>query len=90
MLSRTTTSLVTFVHPFVMAGYNDELSLGSYALFAEDEVLQSLSFTAYRRTSTHLLIKLKNGGSELRPIDHRDLEMALARDRVCAKKTQVQ
>ncbi len=74
---------MTFVHPFVLAGYADELPPGSYELFAEDEVMQSLSFTAYRRTATHLLIKWDTGESELRPIDHRDLEMALAQDRAC-------
>jgi hypothetical protein len=86
MVSRTTTSLVTFVHPFVVAGYTDELPPGSYELFAEDEVMQSLSFMAYRRTATHLLIKWDTGGSELRPIDNRDLEMALAQDQACATK----
>ena len=88
MLSRTTTSLVTFVHPFVVAGYADELppGPGGYELFAEDEVMQSHSFMAYRRTATHLLIRWATGGAELRPIEHRDLEMTLAQDQVCANK----
>jgi hypothetical protein len=86
MLSRTTTSEVTFVHPFVVAGYTDELPPGSYKLFAEDDVMQSHSFVAYRRTATHLLIRCVTGEFEMRPIDHRDLETALAQDRVCANK----
>ena len=84
MSSRTSTSLVTFVHPFALAGYTDELPPGSYEVLAEDDVVQSLSFTAYHRTATHLLIKRANGGSELRPIHHRDLEMALAQDQASA------
>lgn len=75
MLSRTTTSLVTFIHPFVAAGYTDELSPGGYETFAEDKVMQSLDFRAYRRAATHLLIRWVTGGLELRPIDHRDLAM---------------
>jgi hypothetical protein len=77
---------VTFVHPFGVAGYTDELPPGGYELFAEDEVMQSLSFMAYRRTATHLLIRWATGRSKLRPIDQRDLEMALAQDQVCAKR----
>lgn len=84
MSSRTTTSLVTFLHPFVVAGYTDELPAGDYEVFAEDEVMQSLSFAAYRRITTHLLIKWDLGGTELRLVDHRDLEMALANDRAIA------
>lgn len=86
MISRTTTSLVTFVHPFVAAGYTDELPPGSCELFAKDEVMQSLGFIASRRMATHLLINWDTGGSELCPVDHRDLEMALAKYQACATK----
>ena len=86
MISRTTTSIVTFVHPFVVAGYADELPPGSCKLFAKDEVMQSLGFMASRRTATRLLINWDTGGSELRPVDHLDLEMALAKYQACATK----
>ena len=87
MSSRTTTSHVTFLHPFVMGGYPDELPAGTYEVTAEDEILQSLSFSAYRRTATHLLIRRTKGiaRTEMRPIDHRDLELALAQDQACSK-----
>jgi hypothetical protein len=48
---------VTFVHPFVVAGYTDKLPPGSYEHFAEDEFMQSRSFMACRKTATYLLIK---------------------------------
>lgn len=86
MLSRTTTSFVTFYNPFVVAGYTDELPAGRYEVLAEDEVLHSASFAAYRRSATHLLIEWSVGGKELRPVDHRDLEIALAQDQACTKK----
>ena len=88
MLSRTTTSLVTFIHPFVVAGYTDELPSGSYELFAQDDVMQGHSFMAYRRTATHLLIRSVTGRSELLPIDYRDLETALAQDRAHTNKVK--
>ncbi|WP_286145464.1 hypothetical protein [Thalassobius sp. I31.1] len=40
MLSGTTTSVVTFLHPFVIAGYTEELPGGEY------KVMQSDSFAA--------------------------------------------
>ncbi|MHA6324903.1 hypothetical protein [Roseivivax sp. CAU 1753] len=84
MLSRTTTSIVAFLHPFVVAGYTDELPAGEYEVLADDEVMQSHSFAAYRRTATFLLIDWHAGKPELRAVDHRDLELALAQDRADA------
>ena len=80
MSSRTTTSIVTFLHPFVVAGYTDELPAGEYQVLADDEVMLSHSFAAYRRSATFLLINLHAGKSELRAVDHRDLKLALAQD----------
>ena len=84
MSSRTTTSVVTFLHPFVVAGYNDELPAGEYEVLADDEVMLSHSFAAYRRTATFLLINWHAGKSELRAVDHRDLELALVQDQANA------
>ncbi len=90
MLSRTTTSTVTFDHSFVLAGYTDELPAGDYEVIAEDEVLESLSFTAYRRTATHFLIKAHKGSerTELRPINRFDLELALLQDVASSNKPE--
>lgn len=86
MSSRTTTSFVTFLHPFVLGDYMDELPPGTYQVTAEDEILRNHSFTAYRRTATHLLVTGDSGAirSELRPIDHRELKLALGQDRACS------
>ena len=89
MLSRTTTSVVTFLHPFVVAGYTDELPAGEYQVLADDEVMQSHSFAAYRRTATFLLINWHAGKSELRAVDHRDLELALAQDQANANTNAI-
>ena len=80
MLARTTTSVVTFLHPFVVAGYTDELPAGAYEVSADDQVMQSYSFAAYRWTATFLLINWHAGKSELRAVDQRDLELVLAQD----------
>lgn len=82
MTSRTTTSTVTFTYPFSLAGYPEELPAGDYEIIVDEDLLQSLSFAAYRRTATHLLIKGRKGAgrTEMRPIFPKDLEKALSLD----------
>lgn len=89
MSSRTTTSFVTFLNPFVVAGYTDELPAGEYEVLADDDVMLSNSFAAYRRTATFLLIGWHVGKSELRAVDHRDLELALTQDQANANKHEI-
>lgn len=87
MSSRTTSSSVNFSHPFVMKGFGGELPAGIYEIVAEEKMIESLSFTAYRRAATYIVIEnlKKQGMSQLLPIDHRDLELALARDQQSSK-----
>lgn len=83
MNSRTTTSTVTFAHPFRIAGYEGELPAGSYEVVVDEDLLQGLSFEAYRRSGTFLMVPGAAGSwgaVEMRPVDPRDLEAALARD----------
>ena len=88
MNQRTSRSTVTFSHPFALVGYDDELPAGEYSVIAEEELLQGLSFEAYRRTSTYLLVGGRPGRgaeTEMRSVDPKDLEAALARDRACTQ-----
>lgn len=89
MHSRETRSIVAFTHPFRIAGYDDELPAGEYELVSDEELLEGLSFEAYRRTASYLLIggrAGRGGAAEMRQIDPRDLEAALARDRASTEK----
>ncbi|EYD76336.1 hypothetical protein Rumeso_02094 [Rubellimicrobium mesophilum DSM 19309] len=84
MSSRTTRRTVTFARPCRIAGYEDHLPAGEYQVDVDEELLEGLSFEAYRRTGTYLLVGSQAGGrgsAEMRPIDPRDLEAALVRDR---------
>lgn len=89
MLSRTTTSVVTFLNPFVVAGYTDELPPDEYELLADEDIVQIRSFASCRRTATFLLINWQAGKSELRATDHRDLELVLAQERAAANKHEI-
>ncbi|MFW2544961.1 hypothetical protein ACN2XU_20195 [Primorskyibacter sp. 2E107] len=80
---RSTRSTVTFSNPFTVPGYPGELPAGSYELLVEEELLQGLSFEAYRRTATYLRVRGQDGQagrSELRETTEADLKAALRRD----------
>ena len=83
MTSRTTMSTVSFAHPFVIASYSVELPAGDYEVVVDEELLQNLSFVAYHRTATHLLIKGKRGvgSTQMYPVDPQELELALSLDK---------
>lgn len=82
MTSRTTRSTVTFGFPFVIAGYTDELPAGNYEIIVEEDLLEGLSFMAYRRTATYLLVSGQKdaGKMEMRPVEPEDIELALSLD----------
>ena len=85
MPSRTTSTTATFAHPFLLLGSDTPLPAGSYEVIVEEDLLEGLSFEAYRRTGTYLRVDGRGGTSgvlEMRPIDPQDLEAALARDRI--------
>jgi hypothetical protein len=50
MTTRITTRVVTFAHPFKLAELDDAHPAGSYSVETEEELLQDVSFPAYRRT----------------------------------------
>ena len=85
MLSRTTTRTVTFLMPFSIAAANQELPAGAYLVETDEELIQGLSFPAYRRVATFLRIRQGRGASgrlHSVPIDPEELEAALTRDLV--------
>ncbi|MCJ7873454.1 hypothetical protein [Phaeobacter sp. J2-8] len=83
MNMRSTRSMVTFSNPFTLPGYPGELPAGDYEVLVEEELLQGLSFEAYRRTATYMTVRGKGahaGRSELRLTTESDLKEALRWD----------
>jgi hypothetical protein len=81
---RSSRSTVSFSAPFTLSVYQGELPAGDYVVLVEEEVLEGLSFEAYRQTATYLLVQGKGGHAgrtEMRPITQNDLQEALSRDR---------
>lgn len=83
MLTRTTRTTVTFAHPFFLGDVDEKLPAGSYDVETEEELLEGLSFHAYRRVFTvvHLPADATQPGVR-RSLTTRpeDLDIAIARD----------
>jgi hypothetical protein len=77
MSIRTTTSTIRFSRPFAIAGVADEQPPGSYTLEIDEELLQNVSFPAYRRISTMIRLPPRPDSTELERVVYFDpLELA--------------
>lgn len=88
MTIRTTEKTVTFKRPFVLGGSNELLPAGAYVVETDEELLEGISFPAYRRKLTLIHLPTKSGNSILtRPlaIDPKELDVALVRDQAPAE-----
>ena len=79
---RTTTTTVTFRRPFSLPGFDRMVPAGDYRVVTDEELIEGLSFPAYRRVSTVIFLPGAQPGSwEMLAIDPRDLAAAQERDR---------
>jgi hypothetical protein len=88
MNMRSTRSTVTFANPFALPGYPDDLPAGDYEVVVEEELLEGLSFEAYRQMATYLTVRGRGGHAgrtELRAISDSDLKEALSRDQTATE-----
>jgi len=53
---RTTDSVVRFAHPFAIEGIARQLPPGDYRVVTEEEPIDGLSFLAYRRVATSIVL----------------------------------
>jgi hypothetical protein len=82
MLTRTLRKNVVFAHPFRLAGIGRVLPAGDYRVVTDEELLEGLSFAAYRRVSTLIFVPAQRGGAgvEMVSVDPSDLQAAQDRD----------
>jgi hypothetical protein len=82
--TRTTKTTVTFTRPFSLTGFDGEQPAGSYSVETDEELLEGVSFPAYRRMATMMQVEPgpRSNGSVLQVavIDPKELEAALAVD----------
>ena len=83
MPERTTQVSVTFLHPFSLAGVDGEQPAGVFTVETVEEPIDGLSFAAYRRVSTTIVLPSPHYGHASKQavtIDPRDLEAARKAD----------
>jgi hypothetical protein len=84
MTTRTIKRTVTFNRPFVLGGFDEELPAGSYSVETDEELLEGVSFPAYRRILTVISMPAdpaRPGVTQTLTVDANELDAALARDR---------
>lgn len=83
MTIRTTYRTLSFVHPFQLKDMDEPRPAGAYVVETDEERLQELSFPAYRRVATRLLLPSRPGGpflNETIEVDPLELDAAQTRD----------
>ena len=83
MTIRTIKKTVTFTKPFLLGDFDEELPAGDYSVETDEELLQGISFPAYRGLMTVIRIPAKSGNpyfDRVLTINPRELEAALSRD----------
>jgi hypothetical protein len=83
MTERITRKTVSFLHPFELAGVEGEQPAGTYTVETTEEPIGGVSFIAYRRVSTTIVLVSRQFGHASRQvvtIDPQDLVAAQQRD----------
>lgn len=79
MTVRTNRETVTFTHPFRLAALDGVHPPGTYVVETEEELVEGLSFLAYRRTASVIMMPGPAGGSilvQVVPVDPVELDAA--------------
>jgi hypothetical protein len=58
---RTTRESITFDHPFSLTAVDNVQPAGTYAVDIDEELIEGLSFLAYRRVATTIYLPLIQG-----------------------------
>ncbi|MCS0460409.1 MULTISPECIES: hypothetical protein [Rhizobium] len=75
--------IVTFAHPFVLKAQMIALEAGPYRLIVDEEEIEGLRFSAFRRTRTHLeipAIATRIGTRQRLSVSSQEIETALPKD----------
>ena len=85
-MTRSTTTEVTFRHPFALEGLEGAVPPGTYRVDVEEEPIDGLSFLAHRRLATFIRVPVAGRGGSVQSllVDPKKLEQALARDAAAA------
>lgn len=82
MNARSLSETVVFSKPFLLKGVDRVLPAGDYRVVTDEELIEGISFQAYRRVSTMIFVPAAapERSMEMVSIDPRDLRIALDQD----------
>lgn len=83
MAERTTESEIAFMHPFSLDALVAPQPAGTYRLVVDEELIEGLSFTAYKRVATHLEIpalSVTTGKRQFLQVTQTEIDAALELD----------
>jgi hypothetical protein len=76
---RTTRETVTFDHPFSLCAVDGVQPAGTYTVETDEDLIEGVSFLAYRRVATTIYLPLRCGGPgslQAVRVDPRELDEA--------------
>jgi hypothetical protein len=75
MTTRSRRETVTFKHPFRIKGIDRPLPAGAYEVITDEEMIEGLSFPAFRRVATMIMVPAaaQNSAMEMLSIGSVDL-----------------
>ena len=76
---RTTRESITFDRPFSVSAVDEVQPAGTYTVAIDEELIEGLSFLAYRRVATTIYLPLQSGTGSLQAVtvDPQELTAAL-------------
>jgi hypothetical protein len=81
MTVRTSRKTVTFTRPFALSALDEVQPAGTYTVETDEELLQGVSFPAYRRIATLIFLPARPGGAFLEQVVNLDpVELQAAQD----------
>jgi hypothetical protein len=84
MTIRTKTKTIVFRNAFVLEGFDEILPAGAYVMETDEELVDGVSFAAYRRVSTRLHLHAESdrpGIARTLIVESGELDAARQRDR---------
>jgi hypothetical protein len=82
MTVRTSHKTVTFTRPFSLSAMDEVQPAGTYTVETDEELLQGVSFPAYRRLATLIFLPSRPGNAFLEQVVNIDpLELQAAQER---------
>jgi hypothetical protein len=76
MTIRSRRETITFQHPFRIRGIDRLLPPGAYEVITDEEMIEGLSFPAYRRVATMIMVPAGGSAMEMVSIGSVDLSDA--------------